>query len=303
MVPPTGSRHRHGYAALIGAVVAFGTAPLFVRAVSAPALTIATYATWIAAAASLLIARLSHARVSRSVLMAAVPGGLAFALAQLLAFSAFQETSLAIASLITTMTPLLVVIAAVPLFGEKLRGVQVLWAALALTGVAAVILGAKDDGEAALFGNLLAFGSLVAGASVLLLMKHRRTVGEGVAASAYTAGAFLVAALLETPVWLVAGERGGISGEDWLWLVLLAVVSLTAGMGGMAWAQRHVSVAVSSVLALGATVITAVGAWVFFDQPLAVVQIVGGLVVLVSLAGIVFAQLAVPKAVVGRTHE
>ena len=72
---------------------------------------------------------------------------------------------------------------------------------------------------------------------------------------------------------------------DWLWLVLLAVVSLTAGMGGMAWAQRHVSVAVSSVLSLGATVITAVGAWVFFDQPLEVLQIVGGLVVLVSLAG------------------
>ena len=236
-----------------------------------------------------------RAPINRAVLIASIPGGVAFALAQLLAFSAFQETSLAIASLITSMTPLLVVVAAVPLFGEKLRGVQILWAALALAGVAAVILGAKDDGESALLGDLLAFGSLVAGASVLLLMKHRRSDGEGVAASSYTAGAFLVAAVLETPVWLIVGDRGGITGVDWLWLFLLAVVSLTAGMGGMAWAQRHVSVAVSSVLALGATVITAVGAWVFFDQPLELLQIVGGLVVLVSLGGIVVAQLAPSK--------
>jgi drug/metabolite transporter (DMT)-like permease len=113
----------------------------------------------------------------------------------------------------------------------------------------------------------------------------------GVAASSYTAGVFLVAALFETPVWLIAGAKGGISGDDWLYLVLLAVFSLAAGMGAMAWAQRHVSVAVSSVLSLGATVITAIGAWVFFDQPLAVAQIIGGLVVLVSLAGIVTVQL------------
>ena len=222
-------------------------------------------------------------------MISAIPGGILFALAQLLAFAAFRETSLAIASLITSMTPLVVVVAAVPLFGERLRPVQLLWAALAIAGVAAVILGATDEGGNALLGDLLALGSLVAGAGMLLMMKHRRM--GGVAASSYTAGVFLVAALFETPVWLIAGAKGSIEGDDWLYLVLLAVFSLAAGMGAMAWAQRHVSVAVSSVLSLGATVITAVGAWVFFDQPLAVMQIVGGLVVLVSLAGIVTVQL------------
>jgi drug/metabolite transporter (DMT)-like permease len=285
----TRSETRRGYAALVAGVVAFGTAPLFVRAVSAPALTIATYASWIAVVVMFVAARFVREPITRAGLVAAIPGGIAFALAQLLAFSAFQQTSLAIASLITSMTPLLVVVAAVPLFGEKLRAVQLLWAALALAGVAAVILGAKDEGGNALLGDVLAFGSLVAGAGMLLMMKHRRM--GGVAASSYTAGVFLVAALVETPVWLVAGAEGSISGDDWLYLVLLAVFSLAAGMGAMAWAQRHVSVAVSSVLSLGATVITAVGAWVFFDQPLAVAQIVGGLVVLVSLGGIVTVQL------------
>jgi DME family drug/metabolite transporter len=299
--PSSAADHRRGYLALVGSVLALGTAPLFVRAISAPALTIAMYASWIAAGASLVIARLTRAKITRSVLIAAIPGGIAFALAQLLAFSAFQETSLAIASLITTMTPLLVVVAAVPLFGEKLRGVQILWASLALAGVAAVVLGAKDDGHSALLGDVLAVGSLVAGAAVILFMKHRRMEGEGgegVAASAYTAAAFLVGALVETPVWLAVGDRGDVSGTEWLWLVLLAVVSLTAGMGALAWAQRHVGVAVSSVISSGATVVTAAGAWMYFDQTLQVPQVVGGLVVLLSLGGIVLAEFAAPKPAV-----
>jgi len=291
----TGTHHsttaqtRRGYTALVAGVVAFGTAPLFVRAISAPALTIATFASWIAVIVMFIAARVARQPITQAGLISAIPGGILFALAQLLAFAAFRETSLAIASLITSMTPLVVVVAAVPLFGERLRAVQLLWAALAIAGVAAVILGATDEGGNALLGDLLAFGSLIAGAGMLLMMKHRRM--GGVAASSYTAGVFLIAALFETPVWLVAGAKANFDGDDWLYLVLLAVFSLAAGMGAMAWAQRHVSVAVSSVLSLGATVITAVGAWVFFDQPLEVMQIVGGLVVLVSLAGIVTVQL------------
>jgi drug/metabolite transporter (DMT)-like permease len=286
---PTRSQTTRGYSALVAGVVAFGTAPLFVRAISAPALTIATFASWIAVVVMFIAARFARESITRAGLISAIPGGILFALAQLLAFAAFRETSLAIASLITSMTPLVVVVAAVPLFGERLRPVQLLWAALAIAGVAAVILGATDEGGNALLGDVLALGSLIAGAGMLLMMKHRRM--GGVAASSYTAGVFLVAALFETPVWLLAGAKSNISGDDWLYLVALAVFSLAAGMGAMAWAQRHVSVAVSSVLSLGATVITAVGAWVFFDQPLAVMQIVGGLVVLVSLAGIVTVQL------------
>jgi drug/metabolite transporter (DMT)-like permease len=67
-------------------------------------------------------------------------------------------------------------------------------------------------------------------------------------------------------------------------------------MGLMAWAQRHVTVTISSVLALGATVITAAGAWVFFDQSLGASQIIGGLVVLASLCGIVISQFTGTQA-------
>ena len=107
------------------------------------------------------------------------------------------------------MTPLVVVVAAVPLFGERLRPVQLLWAALAIAGVAAVILGATDEGGNALLGDLLALGSLVAGAGMLLMMKHRRM--GGVAASSYTAGVFLVAALVRDAGLARSRERRAAS--------------------------------------------------------------------------------------------
>ena len=55
----------------------------------------------------------------------AIPGGLAFAIAQTLGFASFQETSLAIAAVIGAVTPLVIVIVAVPLFGERLSGKQI----------------------------------------------------------------------------------------------------------------------------------------------------------------------------------
>jgi drug/metabolite transporter (DMT)-like permease len=113
----------------------------------------------------------------------------------------------------------------------------------------------------------------------------------GVAASAYTAGMFLVAAVVESVCLLFEADRGGLTGQEWVWLACLGVV-LGASMGFMTWAQRHTNVAISSVLSLGSTVITAIGAWVFFDQSLNGVQIVGGVVVLASLGGIVVGQVA-----------
>ena len=68
---------------------------------------------------------------------------------------------------------------------------------LAFAGVLAVVLGAESGGDASLFGDLLAFGSLFAMTAYLLLMKQARM--QDVPAAAYVAGVFLVCAILVTP--------------------------------------------------------------------------------------------------------
>jgi drug/metabolite transporter (DMT)-like permease len=282
-----------GYGAVLLVVFFWGIGPLFVRAVDAGALTIATARNWIAVPVALLIAYLAKAPLTWRHLRVAIPGGLAFAIAQTLGFASFQETSLAIAAVIGAVTPLVIVIVAVPLFGERLSGKQIVLMAVAFVGVGAVVFGASSGGDAHLLGDLLALGSLFAMTGYLLLMKHARM--QDVPAAAYVAGVFLVCAIVVTPIELASGESlSAIEGEEWLWIFLLAVFAGCLGHTLMTWAQRHVNVGIASIMVLGTTIVTAGGAWIFFDQELNVVQILGGFVVLVALGGVLLFQLSDP---------
>jgi len=107
-----------GYLAVLLVVFLWGVGPLFVRAVDASALTIATTRNWIAVPVALLIAWTAKAPLTRRSLLAAIPGGALFAIAQTLGFASFHETSLANAAIIGAVSPLVIVIVAVPLFGD-----------------------------------------------------------------------------------------------------------------------------------------------------------------------------------------
>jgi drug/metabolite transporter (DMT)-like permease len=283
-----------GYSAVTVVVLLWGTGPLFVRAVDASALTIATARNWIAVPVALAIAWFARAPLTWRTFRVALVGGLAFAIAQTLGFASFHETSLANAVIIGAISPLFIVIVAVPLFGERLSGKQIALMGVAFGGVAAVVLGADGGGGASLHGDMLAFASLFAMTAYLLLMKHSRMTGEP--AAAYVAGVFLVCAIIVTPVTLIWGDSiDTISGFDWLWVFCLAVFAGCFGHTLMMWAQKHVNVGVASIMVLATTVVTAAGGWIFFDQKLTIVQIVGGLVVLVALGGVLLIQLSDPR--------
>ena len=64
-----------------------------------------------------------------------------------------------------------------------------------------------------------------------------------------------------------------------------------AGTVLLMWAQRHVSVALSSVLVCGTAVISAAGGWLVFGQDLGALQLVGGPIVIVALSGLMLAQI------------
>ncbi|MGE3327094.1 MAG: EamA family transporter, partial [Acidimicrobiia bacterium] len=80
---------------------------------------------------------------------------------------------------------------------------------------------------------------------------------------------------------------------DWLLIFALIVGPGLMGHGLMTWAQKFLDVTTTSLLNLGAPVVSMIGARVFYDQSLRPVQMVAGVVVLVALAGIVLAQRTV----------
>ena len=55
----------------------------------------------------------------------------------------------------------------------------------------------------------------------------------------------------------------------------------------MIWAQKYVDASVSSMILLLGPVISSTGAWLVYKQQISLIQMLGGVVVLASLAGVV----------------
>ena len=115
----------------------------------------------------------SGRRLYWPVLWRCLPGGLLLCGDIALFFSAVKLTSIADATMIGALQPVLVLFIAKPLFNERVSPVDMAWTALVVVGMAAVVLG---QGQAIahdqVIGDLLAVGALCCWTSYWLLSKR-----------------------------------------------------------------------------------------------------------------------------------
>jgi drug/metabolite transporter (DMT)-like permease len=268
------------------AVFAWGFGPLMVRGIDASAGTIVFWRLWIAMPVMLTAAYFTGGRVSLPLLKAVFVPGVIFGISTLVGFSSYHATSIANATLIGALQPVLMLFIAPLLFGERSSARQILLAVIALGGISTVVLGAQQSSGASLHGDALALINLGLFTTYFVRMKQVRN--KGIHSIALIAGVFSVAAVTVTPwVLLTSHDLGAIHGADWLSIVGMVLLSGLIGHGLMTWAQRHIDITLASLLMLGGPVISAIGAWIVFNQQLSPVQIAGALVVLVALGAIV----------------
>ena len=268
------------------AVFAWGFGPLMVRGIDASAGTIVFWRLWMAMPVMLTAAYFTGGRVSLPLLKAVFVPGVIFGVSTLVGFSSYHATSIANATLIGALQPVLMLFIAPLLFGERSSARQILLAVIALGGISTVVLGAQQSSGASLHGDALALINLGLFTTYFVRMKQVRN--KGIHSIALIAGVFCVAAVTVTPwVLLTSHDLGAIHGADWLSIVGMVLLSGLIGHGLMTWAQRHVDITLASLLMLGGPVISAIGAWIVFSQQLSPVQIAGALVVLAALGAIV----------------
>ncbi len=105
----------------------------------------------------------------------------------------------------------------------------------------------------------------------------------------FWSGAVCCMALL--PVEMISGESLlPHTPRGWLVLAALALVSHAGGQSLIAYAMAHLPATFSSVTLLWQTVAAALLAWLLLAEPLSLVQMAGGVVV---LAGILLARRTV----------
>ena len=220
-----------------------------------------------------------------AIRLAVVGIGALFGISAYVNFLAVNETTLVNVGVIHALQPAVVALVA----GRYLAEV-VDWRLLARTGIAvagAVLVAAASMGEGSwsLHGDLLAVVGLGLNTVWFLCGRWVRTRTD-LDATSYMFAVFSAGAAVLLATIVVAGRPFTISA------VTIGYAALTALMGTIghtlvAWAHRYVPAAVSSMFLLSQPALIAVLAWVAFGESLGVLHVVGGALVLASLAAVV----------------
>jgi len=263
------------------AAIGWGFGAIFAKLTSAPGLVLTFYRLWLGASILLVVVYASGRRLTWGTMRGSWLGGVFLGGDMAMFFSAVKLTSVVDATVISAVQPALVLIAARPLFGERMGRWDVFWIMLAIAGVASAVVGPGVTSHHQLVGDFLAVGALMSWSAYWLVSKHARAMQN---ALEYTAGVTIVAAMTLTPIVLLSGQSlGRVEASDWLWISLLAIVPGTAHLL-MNWAHRYVDASVSSVIGSSNPIVAAAAAVIILGQPLTAIQVCGGLVGIGAIA-------------------
>ncbi len=243
---------------------------------------------WIYAALVLVFLHLRGTPLRGSSITTSLWGGLSLGADIMLFFVSIRLTTVANATVIGSLQPVLMLLLAGRLFGERPRRADWALAAVAMTGVALVLFGSSGLPAWSLSGDLLSCVTLVAWTLYFIFSKRTR---DRIDSSQYTGATALLAALVATPFALVSGQVFDLpSANAWLWLAILSIGPGFTSHMLMNWAFGQIPAWFGSTLTLAIPVTSTLLAWAFLDEPVVGLQFIGMGVVIGALAWLVTAQ-------------
>lgn len=214
--------------------------------------------------------------------------GIAFSLNQMLFFTALKRTSVVDASLMSTLSPIVVAVVAIPLFGERPGRAFRLWSLLAMGGAVFVVLGSSAGPSGDLLGMLMAVGSTAAFAGFFVISKLSR---DDLSVVAFLTTVMVTAGVVVSAYVVVAGlSPGGVGTKD-LWTALaMAIVPGTLGHVVMTWPLNYVPANVPPLMRLAGPVVSGGLAWLFLGEGATMIHVIGGAIIVVGQAGAILSK-------------
>jgi len=285
------SRSGIGVVAVLSATVFWSFGGVLGKSTGASGIVLSFWRLWIATAVLLVVTTLLRRWPSWADLRASAVPGMLFGLNLCVFFITLQYTSIAVALIIGSLSPVLVLPYAVAFMGEQVSTVKVACALVAVSGVVLAVVAAPAAGAGAgttLVGYLWAVASLLCWVAYMLLTKRVRDRVETVRylTSVSGFGALTVTAL----VIVTGGELGQISGSGWWWVVLLAIGPGIAGHGLVTWAQPRVDASVTTLLIQAEPVGASIAAWVFLGERISWAQAAAMAVVIAALCVLAYSE-------------
>ncbi|GIU98098.1 MAG: EamA family transporter [Actinomycetota bacterium] len=274
-----------GVVAVLVATLAWSAAPVLVKSSELTGLRFAMFRLWAGVGIYALILAVTGRRLTWSTLRRSGPGGIVFGLDVSLAFLAFTLTSVADATIIGALSPVVIALASTRLLGERIGRVEVALAVASFGGVVLVALGQSASASWSLAGDLAALAGI--GTWTVYWFWSRRA-RRSVPAIEYMTSVMLAAAVVVTPIALLAG--GGPLVPDRGSLLAVALVALVPGVVGhtlVAWSHEHVASWLAALVTQCHPVFATVWAWWFLGERLEPLAAVGIAVVLAATGGVI----------------
>lgn len=277
-----------GVAAVSFATVIWAVTGPLVKIVAVPALVISFYRLWISVPALAIAAKAGGKKVLKVPPKWALLGGLLFALHQLLFFQALKATTVANVMIIGALQPAMVAIVSLPLFGERVNRVQVVWMAVGIAGVATVVAGSAGSPAWSGWGDILAVLNIVAFTAYFLASKQARTKVDTTTYSLVmttTAGIVMAVICLASAQPLVRSDA-----KEWIVVATIALIPGTLGHFAVNWAHPRVPAVTSSTILLGLPALSAAGAWIVLGESMTPLAIAGSAIAIIAIGAMIRAD-------------
>ena len=270
---------KNKYALLFVALLAVSSSAWVVRLL--PELSATTIAFWRMSLASLMAFAISYKTIltfvpNKKILLAGVFLGFHFALF----FRSVQLTSIAEAALLGTIAPVFTEFYSI-MFQKRRLSIKVLGGLfLALLG-AYTLLSQSSFSDSSTFGNVLAVLCSAAMAVVLLVGKDVR---KSVGLFEYSRWLFFYAAACLLLISLYQNVNVfSFSFQDFGWFVFLAAIPTMVGHNIFYFLVKTLSATTVAAVPLGEPVISSVGAFFLFNEPVGPFVFLGGSITLIGV--------------------
>ena len=285
---------RGTFAVLGVGILAISTAaPLIKLVPDVPPLVVAAYRLGLAALIftplSLIRLRTERASILARDLWIVAGAGMCLALHFAVWIASLRYTSVASSVALVTMNPLLLAIAGYLIWHERLVSRQ--WFGIGWALLGSMCIGWNDFQQpgpnvgSAIYGDVLAVCGAVMVSAYLLCGRFART---GLSLSVYVGLVYGCAALvLIMGCLLFQLSLFGYATQDYIILILLALLPQVLGHTILNWALAYMSPTLVALAILGEPIGAALLAWVFLNEPVVWLQGIGAVCL---LTGIVLGQ-------------
>jgi drug/metabolite transporter (DMT)-like permease len=273
-------------AATTGVVLWGCLVPLAKAAEDVNGIVLGFHRLWMGAVAVLLVFYMTGGRLTRAGLRTSFWGGVLFGLDIIFFFSALKLTTVANATIVGALQPMLLMYVGARWFGERVTASLIGLSIVGVAGAGLVAIGSASGSNEdwSLLGDICALLALGSWSGYFIASKKAR---ETLSSLEYLATFLVVATLVVLPVALVAPGPFDPGTEGWWVVFVVAVLSGGVGHFLMNFAHPHIPLYLASLLTLAVPVMSTTVAVLFLDEGVNGTQILGMAVVLVAVGMVV----------------